>query len=272
MAQTLAMPVAPSLALISNHRPLSRAVYFPVLNPPKVRGLSIECARVGGVEIPNNKRIELSLQYIHGIGRSRARKILCDISMDNKVTKDLSDEELITLRDKVSKYVIEGDLRRFNALNIRRLKEIQCYRGCWKCSSSCFSKSIFIEYGLNQNEEARTELRAVDAWILTDKPYSNQSIHSVRGLSIECARVGGVEIPNNKRIELSLQYIHGIGRSRARKILCDISMDNKVTKDLSDEELITLRDKVSKYVIEGDLRRFNALNIRRLKEIQCYRG
>ncbi|XLR30079.1 hypothetical protein S83_057979, partial [Arachis hypogaea] len=48
----------------------------------------------------------------------------------------------------------------------------------WKCSSSCFSKSIFIEYGLNQNEEARTELRAVDAWILTDKPYSNQSIHS----------------------------------------------------------------------------------------------
>ncbi|RYR46158.1 hypothetical protein Ahy_A07g031908 isoform C [Arachis hypogaea] len=94
-----------------------------------VRGLSIECARVGGVEIPNNKRIEFSLQYIHGIGRSRARKILCDISMDNKVTKDLSEEELITLRDKVSKYVIEGDLRRFNVLNIRRLKEIQCYRG-----------------------------------------------------------------------------------------------------------------------------------------------
>ncbi|RYR46159.1 hypothetical protein Ahy_A07g031908 isoform A [Arachis hypogaea] len=106
-----------------------KAIYFPVLNPPKVRGLSIECARVGGVEIPNNKRIEFSLQYIHGIGRSRARKILCDISMDNKVTKDLSEEELITLRDKVSKYVIEGDLRRFNVLNIRRLKEIQCYRG-----------------------------------------------------------------------------------------------------------------------------------------------
>ncbi|XP_057747694.1 30S ribosomal protein S13, chloroplastic-like [Arachis stenosperma] len=130
MAQTLAMPKAPSLALISNPRPLSRAVYFLVINPPKVkvRVLSIECARVGGVEIPNNKRIEFSLQYIHGIGRSRARKILCDISMDNKVTKDLSEEDLITLRDEVSKYVIEGDLRRFNALNIRRLKEIQCYR------------------------------------------------------------------------------------------------------------------------------------------------
>ncbi|RYR29800.1 hypothetical protein Ahy_B01g054310 [Arachis hypogaea] len=77
-----------------------------------VRELSIECARVGGVEIPNNKRIEFSLQYIHGIGRSRARKILCDISMDNKVTKDLSEEDLITLRDEVSKYVIEGDLVR----------------------------------------------------------------------------------------------------------------------------------------------------------------
>ncbi|RYR21678.1 hypothetical protein Ahy_B03g067001 isoform L [Arachis hypogaea] len=129
MAQTLAMPIAPSLALISNPRPLSRAIYFPVLNPPKVRELSIECTRVGGVEILNNKRIEFSLQYIHGVERSRARKILCDISMDNKVTKDLSEEELITLRDEVSKYVIEGDLRRFNALNIKRLKEIQYYRG-----------------------------------------------------------------------------------------------------------------------------------------------
>ncbi|KAL4396927.1 small ribosomal subunit protein uS13c-like [Arachis hypogaea] len=129
MGQKLAMPKAPSLALISNPRPLSRAVYFPVINPPKVRVLSIECTRVGRVEIPNNKRIEFSLQYIHGIGRSRARKILYDISMDNKVTKDLSEEDLITLRDEVSKYVIEGDLRRFNALNIRRLKEIQCYRG-----------------------------------------------------------------------------------------------------------------------------------------------
>ncbi|XP_020977974.1 30S ribosomal protein S13, chloroplastic-like, partial [Arachis ipaensis] len=107
----------------------SYCLYFSSNLCAQVRELSIECARVGGVEIPNNKRIEFSLQYIHGIGRSRARKILCDISMDNKVTKDLSEEDLITLRDEVSKYVIEGDLRRFNALNIRRLKEIQCYRG-----------------------------------------------------------------------------------------------------------------------------------------------
>lgn len=73
-------------------------------------GLSIKCARVGGVEIPNNKRVQYSLQYIHGIGRTRARQILCDLSMENKITKDLSEEELITIRDEVSKYMIEGDL------------------------------------------------------------------------------------------------------------------------------------------------------------------
>jgi small subunit ribosomal protein S13 len=62
------------------------------------------------VEIPNNKRIEFSLQYIHGVGRNRARQILTDIKMDNKVTKDLSEEELISLRDEVSKYMTEGEL------------------------------------------------------------------------------------------------------------------------------------------------------------------
>ncbi|KAG8633052.1 30S ribosomal protein S13, chloroplastic isoform X2 [Manihot esculenta] len=105
MAQTLATPVAPSLSLICNGRrsnSLSTFVSLPISNPPK---------------------------YIHGVGRSRARQILSDLSMQNKITKDLSEDELITLRDEVSKYMIEGDLRRFNALNIRRLKEIQCYRG-----------------------------------------------------------------------------------------------------------------------------------------------
>ena len=74
------------------------------------RSLSIQCARVGGVEIPNNKRVEYSLQYIHGIGRTRARQILVDLNMNNKITKELSEEELIILRDEVSKYMIEGDL------------------------------------------------------------------------------------------------------------------------------------------------------------------
>ncbi|KAE9609004.1 hypothetical protein Lal_00020357 [Lupinus albus] len=129
MAQMVAMPLAPSLALISNPKSLSTRFSISLPNPPKVQGLSIRCVRVGGVEIPNNKRIEYSLQYIHGVGRNIARQILTDINMDNKITKELTEEDLITLRDEVSKYMIEGDLRRFNALNIRRLKEIQCYRG-----------------------------------------------------------------------------------------------------------------------------------------------
>ncbi|KAJ4709149.1 30S ribosomal protein S13 [Melia azedarach] len=132
MAQTLAMPVVPSLSVICNGRNgslLSNSLCLPVSNQPQYRSLSIQCVRVGGVEIPNNRRLEFSLQYIHGIGRTRARQILCDLSLENKITKDLSDEELISIRDEVSKYMIEGDLRRFNALAIRRLKEIQCYRG-----------------------------------------------------------------------------------------------------------------------------------------------
>jgi len=74
------------------------------------QSLSIRCARVGGVEIPANKRIEYSLQYIHGIGRTGARQILVDLQMENKITKDMAEEELIILRDEVSKYMIEGDL------------------------------------------------------------------------------------------------------------------------------------------------------------------
>ncbi|XP_050209564.1 30S ribosomal protein S13, chloroplastic-like [Mercurialis annua] len=132
MAQTLAMPVAPSLSVIYNGRrcnSLTNFVSLPLSTPPKFHGLSIKSARVGGVEIPSSKRIEYSLQYIHGVGRSNARQILSTLNMENKITKELSEEELIILRDEVSKYMIEGDLRRFNALNIRRLKEIQCYRG-----------------------------------------------------------------------------------------------------------------------------------------------
>ncbi|KAI3838424.1 hypothetical protein MKW98_012035 [Papaver atlanticum] len=134
MAQALAMPVAPSLSVIykggnPKNNPFTNTLTFSRSNSVKVQGLSIRCARVGGVEIPNNKRIEYSLQYIHGVGRTRARQILGDLSMTNKITKDLSEEELIIIREAVSKYTIEGDLRRFNALNIRRLKEIQCYRG-----------------------------------------------------------------------------------------------------------------------------------------------
>jgi hypothetical protein len=73
-------------------------------------GLNIRGARVGGVEIPNSKRIETALQYIHGVGATTARQILLDIGMENKLARELSEEDLTNLRDEVSKYMVEGDL------------------------------------------------------------------------------------------------------------------------------------------------------------------
>merc|ERR1711924_391617 len=85
--------------------------------------------RVGGVDIPQKKRIEFSLQYVYGIGHTTAKKILANTKVENKRTFELSEEELLKLRDEVDKYTTEGDLRRFDAYNIKRLKEIGCYRG-----------------------------------------------------------------------------------------------------------------------------------------------
>merc|ERR550514_1634945 len=94
-----------------------------------IRKLLLTHARVGGVDIPNNKKIEFSLQYIYGIGRTTAKKILLDSGVDDKCTFDLKEEELLKLRNEVDKYTTEGDLRRFEALNLKRLKDIACYRG-----------------------------------------------------------------------------------------------------------------------------------------------
>lgn len=87
-------------------------------------------ARIAGVDIPNEKRIVVSLTYIYGIGNTTATKI-CDaagVSVDIR-TKNLTDEQLTALRSEVAKYRTEGDLRREVALNIKRLTEIGCYRG-----------------------------------------------------------------------------------------------------------------------------------------------
>ena len=87
-------------------------------------------ARIAGVDIPNDKRVVVSLTYIYGIGASLAEKILSDvnISVDTRV-KDLTEEELTKIRNEVSKYKLEGDLRREVSLNIKRLTEIGSYRG-----------------------------------------------------------------------------------------------------------------------------------------------
>ena len=87
-------------------------------------------ARIAGVDIPNNKRVVISLTYIFGIGVSRAQDILeaAKVSEDKRV-KDLTEEELVRIRAEVSKYTIEGDLSREIQLNIKRLMEIGSYRG-----------------------------------------------------------------------------------------------------------------------------------------------
>ncbi len=88
-------------------------------------------ARVAGVDIPANKRIEIALRYIYGIGPTLSDKILAQtgVSADTRV-KDLSDEDLNRIREIVDReYKVEGDLRREINLNIKRLVEIGCYRG-----------------------------------------------------------------------------------------------------------------------------------------------
>ena len=87
-------------------------------------------ARIVGVDIPNEKRVVVSLQYIYGIGETTAKKICkgAKVSEDIRV-KDLTEEQLAALRNEISKFRVEGDLRREVALNIKRLQEIGCYRG-----------------------------------------------------------------------------------------------------------------------------------------------
>lgn len=87
-------------------------------------------ARILGVDIPNNKRVVISLTYIYGIGRSRSSEILSKAKIDeNRKVSTLTDEELAVIRKIAGDYMIEGDLRRENAMNIKRLMEIGCYRG-----------------------------------------------------------------------------------------------------------------------------------------------
>ena len=88
-------------------------------------------ARIAGVDLPKNKRIEIGLTYIYGIGRSTADEILACTGVNPDVrVKDLSEEDVAKLRDYIDKHItVEGDLRREVALNIKRLVEIGCYRG-----------------------------------------------------------------------------------------------------------------------------------------------
>jgi len=88
-------------------------------------------ARIEGVDLPRNKRIEVGLTYLYGIGPARARQILANTDVDPDVrVKDLTEADAAALREYISKnYIVEGDLRRSVQMNIKRLIEIGCYRG-----------------------------------------------------------------------------------------------------------------------------------------------
>lgn len=88
-------------------------------------------ARISGIDLPKHKRIEIALTYIYGIGKARSNKILekADINIDTHVI-NLSDQDIVKLRGILdNEYLIEGDLRRFESLNIKRLMEVNSYRG-----------------------------------------------------------------------------------------------------------------------------------------------
>jgi small subunit ribosomal protein S13 len=88
-------------------------------------------ARIEGVDLPRNKRVEIALSYLYGIGPTRARTIIASTKVNPDIrVKDLTESDLSLLRDYISKnYKVEGDLRRDVQMNIKRLIEIGCYRG-----------------------------------------------------------------------------------------------------------------------------------------------
>jgi len=88
-------------------------------------------ARISGVNIPLNKRVEIGLTYIYGVGRSTSNKLLAELGIEpDRKVRDLTEEEVIKLREAIdSSLTVEGDLRRERSQNIKRLQEIGCYRG-----------------------------------------------------------------------------------------------------------------------------------------------
>ncbi|RST30310.1 30S ribosomal protein S13 [Sphingomonas ginkgonis] len=88
-------------------------------------------ARIAGVNIPSNKRVEIALTYIHGIGRTTARRIIDQLAITpERRVQDLTDQEVVQIRETIDReHTVEGDLRRETAMNIKRLMDLACYRG-----------------------------------------------------------------------------------------------------------------------------------------------
>ena len=107
-------------------------------------------ARIKGIDLPNEKRVEVALTYIYGIGRQLSKTICknANVNLDTKV-KDLTEEEIVRIRDEVSKYPVEGDLRREVSMNIKTKMEINSYQG------SRHKKGLPVR-GQRTNRNART--------------------------------------------------------------------------------------------------------------------
>ncbi len=88
-------------------------------------------ARIAGVNIPTNKRVEIALQYIHGIGPKKAQEIMERVGIDQaRRVNQLTDQEVLQIRETIDReHTVEGDLRRETAVNIKRLMDLACYRG-----------------------------------------------------------------------------------------------------------------------------------------------
>ena len=107
-------------------------------------------ARIKGIDIPNDKRIEISLTYIYGIGRRLSKQILTAANVDlDKKAKDLTEEELASIRKEIDKHTVEGDLRREVNMNIKTKMEINSYQG------TRHKKSLPVR-GQRTNRNART--------------------------------------------------------------------------------------------------------------------
>jgi small subunit ribosomal protein S13 len=93
--------------------------------------MEIHVARIAGVNIPTNKRVEVALQYIHGIGSTKAKEIMSKVGIPSeRRVAQLTDQEVLQIREVIDRdYMVEGDLRREVAMNIKRLMDLGCYRG-----------------------------------------------------------------------------------------------------------------------------------------------
>jgi small subunit ribosomal protein S13 len=107
-----------------------RVWIHPVAGVDKPEGVAA-LARIAGVNIPTNKRVLIGLQYIHGIGPAKAREIVAKVGIpDERRVAQLTDQEVLQIREMIDRdYMVEGDLRRETAMNIKRLMDLGCYRG-----------------------------------------------------------------------------------------------------------------------------------------------